>query len=230
MAFSPETYALLAGKGGGGGGGSFPTPTAADVGSALTVQKVPVQGATIVPEQTITFDEEFVAVLTPVEDYQTMFIIGADVLAVVDGVSYYSRVVDDDGAVIFFGDERFQIYVYNGGLVFFDDFGEASTVACYAAGYAYDYALDPYVGGDVVLSGPYSDPVLVKGDYAALAEKIASNKPVSGLKISPSSSSLAVHVLFSIEQESNDIYMVFFNSEGTTSWFIYPDNTIRTDD
>ena len=92
MSFSPETYALCIGRGG-GGGGSFPTPTAADVGSALTVQKVPVQGATIVPEQTITLDEDFTALLTSVEDYQTMFISGAEVFAVVDGESYYSRVV-----------------------------------------------------------------------------------------------------------------------------------------
>ena len=227
MSFSPETYALCIGRGG-GGGGSFPTPTAADVGSALTVQKVPVQGATIVPEQTITLDEDFTALLTSVEDYQTMFISGAEVFAVVDGESYYSRVVGN--LFLEFGDGRFQMCVEDGHLLFFDDFGEASTVACYAAGYAYEYVLDPYVGWDVVLSGTYSDPVLVKGDYATLAEKIASNKPVSGLKISPSSSSLAVHVLYSIEQESNDIYMVFFNSEGTTSWIIYPDNTIRTDD
>ncbi len=60
MSFSPETYAMLIGKGGGGGGGGLPTPTAADVGKTMMVQANYTKGACIVPEQTVTtvYDSE----------------------------------------------------------------------------------------------------------------------------------------------------------------------------
>lgn len=227
MAFSPETYAILAGKGGGGGGGgSLPTPTAADVGSALTVQKVPVQGATIVPEQTITLDEEFTAVLTPVEDYQTMFINGADVFAVVDGISYYSRVVEN--LFLEFGNGRFQIYVYNGDLLFYDDDGEATTVACYVAGYAYEYVLDPYPGYDAVFQIDFAEYTgeVIKGNYADIRAKLEAGDPVFfGVFSSGSNTNAAYVSTWDLEQESI-IILVGIDS----GWSWYSDGRFVTND
>lgn len=230
MAFSPETYALLKSQGGGGGGGgSFPTPTAADVGSALTVKKVPVQGATIVPEQTITFDEMFRAVLTPVEDYQTMFVSGAEVFAVVDGASYYSRVFVDDGTLYLdFGNGRFKIFVDEGYLLFYDDDGAATAVACYAAGYAYEYVLDPYPGYDAVFQIDWAEYTgeVIKGNYADIRAKLEAGEPVFFGVFSSGSNANAAYVRqWKLEQEIINI-LVGINS----GWNWYSDGRFVTND
>lgn len=187
MAFSPETYALLAGKGG-GGGGSFPTPTAADVGSALTVQKVPVQGATIAPEQSVTFpQDDFETTITPSSDIDDLFVDGTRMILEVDGEEFLSSFAS--GGFVSFAGGEYSLTYDSGDLIFFSAEGEATTVACYVADYAYEYALDSAPAYDLVIESDFvqldtmqlSDFHITKGDIFEMIRKVRNGERVSGL-------------------------------------------------
>lgn len=98
MSFSPETYAMLIGKGGGGGGSGLPTPTEEDVGKTMMVQANYTKGACIVPEQTVTtvYDSEAECCIAPLSNVDSSVVPPefSPAIMVIDGVETVAEITN----------------------------------------------------------------------------------------------------------------------------------------
>lgn len=252
MAFSPETFALLAGK---SGGGSFPTPTAADVGSALTVVKkaTPTFGSFIVPEQTVTehYDEEageYIPVSTLSDVDLIPFTPGSKVLITltIDGESISSiqtaQEVEGTVGVQWFYPDADTVSAY---FVFFhkEDYTEVFlqleatvditftlSIQAVTYSYSYEYGLDPYPGFDLVIScgdnrlAYDSTYELVKGSYEDARAKITAGKAVTALVFN-SAPEQNNPDLWNTETVLTNISMSDYNESGLCINLIHPSGT-----
>lgn len=187
---------MLAGKtgSGGGGGSGLPTPTAADVGKSLTVQKTYKRGAVIVPEQTVTVIEgEVQNSANIIYSDASLFNIGSLLMFVVDGTEYIATVVEDEGlpCFIFPRLEDIEIALYKEDNWYINFVADESTytVSLYLAEAEYAWVPDEYPGWDVVvLWDGYARPnhQLLKGNYdRVFASCVNSGSPttIAGLYI-----------------------------------------------
>lgn len=147
-------------------GGNMPTPSASNVGGALSVIKTKHTGATIVPPQTVTLtdhDGEIYAVLQNANlqlftagQEITMNCNGASVSGIIDytsdGMATYVELYPMiEGALhtiylqVIDNSTELQVFDYAGSA------GDSFSIAVNAVEYAYQYGLDPYPGYDAVL-------------------------------------------------------------------------------
>lgn len=204
-----------------GGGGSLPTPSAQNVGAALVVKKVVSQGAVIVPEQMVVVDGSFV-VLSNTD--QSLFTVGTNVIAIINGTEYASIVMQgDDGVYVSIADELYTFDIYDGNTEFVSDEAGTYTIALYVASVSYGYGLEEYVGYDVVIGATALDNTLshytpIKWDYPYILNKVRNGEMISGVLFSHYNYDIAV----SGDTDNTPLYLarVMINS-GTGEIYFY---------
>ena len=235
---SPEEYYLdqiAQNGGGGGGGGGLPTPTASDVGAGLVVKKVPVEGAVIVPEQTVVCNEDNDGSAECSDAISSLFTTGAEVIAKINGTSY-TGVITDAG----FSFPTFLIlnglcsfYIDDGTIYFYDDeWPVTATISLNAVSYTYEWGIDPYAAWDFVAKinwDTYSGEV-VKGDYATVRTKLEAHTPCAFLVFgyganNPTSDAMFTDVGYALNESA-----IFLQLSSGSGWLWYPNNTLESDD
>lgn len=147
-------------------GGNMPTPSASNVGGALSVIKTKHTGATIAPSQTVTLTDHDDGIYAVLQNANLqLFTVGQEITvnfngASVSGIINYSA----DGMVTYVTlwpvieealHEISLVVMDNSSELRVDDFyggeGDSFSIAVNAVEYAYQYGLDPYPGYDAVL-------------------------------------------------------------------------------
>lgn len=147
-----QVIALIKAMGGSGGGSSLPAVTSADNGKGLSVQGTPVAGAVIVPEQTAAYDDYSESWLLTNCNTE-LFTEDATVLLTIDDHSEVCTVFAEDGHITAtFSDGSGGIGYNNGDMyAWATDGPDTLSVSCTLASYTYGWAVDPYMGYDVVV-------------------------------------------------------------------------------
>lgn len=183
-------------------GGNMPTPSASNVGGALSVIKTKHTGATIVPPQTVTLtdhDGEVYAVLQNAN--LQLFTAGQEITVNFNGASLpgsgiinYSAdgnathvelqpmiegTPHEIGLYVMDNSTELRVGDFDGGA------GESFSIAVNAVEYSYQYGLDPYPGYDAVLELDHetlagSNTVrLAKGDIIDLIAKAEKEEAIN---------------------------------------------------
>lgn len=181
-------------------GGNMPTPSASNVGGALSVIKTKHTGATIVPLQTVTqtdHDGEVYAVLQNAN--LQLFTVGQEITANFNGASSSGIIrYTADGMVTFVElypmiegiTHEIGLFVPDNSVelrvVDYDVGAEESfSIAVNAVEYSYQYGLDPYPGYDAVLEfdnnliNLSATVRLAKGDLIDLIAKVEKEEAIN---------------------------------------------------
>lgn len=170
----------------------LPAVTSADNGKGLSVQRMPVAGAVIVPEQTAVYDNIFEA--WPLANCNTeLFTEGATILLTIDDHSEVCTVFAEDGNIwASFSDNRSGIGYYDSVMyAWSEDSLDPLSVSCTLASYTYEWAADPYAGYDLVMVGNSGSPfpdgnvlddiTIVKGNIETVTAKVRAGDVVRGI-------------------------------------------------
>lgn len=168
-------------------GGGLPSPTASDKGKALVVTGTPTEGAVIVPEQTVQAEANTPVAVSDAD--ASAFVVGDEVIATIDGVTY-SGVLEDQGGMVGAGFDNGVYYFFNsGGTVMFgaDHSGEF-TVKLNAKGadrLGYGFgggALKVTASSQMLIDGetgqPYFDAATLDVSYADVVSAVQSGRYV----------------------------------------------------
>ena len=173
--------------GGGGGRETLPTPAASNLGAALVVVKQNNSGAVIVPEQTLTLED---GGGTPENSNKSLFTVGTEVIAVINGVECIGVVEENDERTLVafdYSNYRYGFSILDDTLVFFDeDWGETATIKLNVLETTYGYGLDEYPGYDIVISATIlnnslSSYTALKWDYPTIKQKVLNGEKIFGV-------------------------------------------------
>ena len=229
-----EQYLNQIALGGGGGGSGLPSVSSSDLGAGLCVVKKAVEGAVIVPEQTVVCDEDNEGIAECSDVISSLFTTGAEVIAKMNGTSY-TGVITDVG----FSSPTFEIndlcsfYINDGTIYFYDDgWPSTVTVSLAALSYTYEWGIDPYAAWDFVAKVDWSEYTaeVVKGDYATVRAKLEAHTPCAFLVFGYGTDDSASDKMYTdIGYILEDSYINFRLSTGS-SWGWKSDGSLETFD